>query len=312
MLRSLVGSEMCIRDRVSTQSTGTSLLSMFLTILGSLLLAYAVYEQLSYLLIRRSCQGPLLVLPFFGSLFQMVLAPVPFWKAQDEYSDSDDKGISVNALAGKNMVYVTSPGLCHKVMTGLKDFILYAHPNANWLFGSENLIYMDPEPHKDMRVMLNPALFSKEALEMWRRAAEPIIRRTLEDLAGKGEVEARFDLRIMNAAASQESFVADYLTPEQKAQTSLDIVDFTMGFLSFPGLHWLPGTGMNRAVRARSRMLAILTKVADRSKQNMQAGKPAKCVMDLSLIHISEPTRLLSISYAVFCLKKKKKQQVNA
>ena len=25
----------------------------------------------------------------------------------------------------------------------------------------------------------------------------------------------------------------------------------------------------------------------------------------LSLIHISEPTRLLSISYAVFCLKKK-------
>eukprot|EP00658_Telonema_sp_P-2_P075789 TRINITY_DN65545_c0_g1_i1.p1 TRINITY_DN65545_c0_g1~~TRINITY_DN65545_c0_g1_i1.p1 ORF type:complete len:121 (+),score=25.06 TRINITY_DN65545_c0_g1_i1:67-429(+) len=29
----------------------------------------------------------------------------------------------------------------------------------------------------------------------------------------------------------------------------------------------------------------------------------------LSLIHISEPTRLLSISYAVFCLKKKKRQK---
>ena len=28
-------------------------------------------------------------------------------------------------------------------------------------------------------------------------------------------------------------------------------------------------------------------------------------IIDLSLIHISEPTRLLSISYAVFCLKKK-------
>eukprot|EP00658_Telonema_sp_P-2_P056811 TRINITY_DN45265_c0_g1_i1.p1 TRINITY_DN45265_c0_g1~~TRINITY_DN45265_c0_g1_i1.p1 ORF type:complete len:123 (+),score=16.51 TRINITY_DN45265_c0_g1_i1:43-411(+) len=28
----------------------------------------------------------------------------------------------------------------------------------------------------------------------------------------------------------------------------------------------------------------------------------------LSLIHISEPTRLLSISYAVFCLKKKKEE----
>src|SRR5678815_5882679 len=31
-------------------------------------------------------------------------------------------------------------------------------------------------------------------------------------------------------------------------------------------------------------------------------------VLNLSLIHISEPTRLLSISYAVFCLKKKKKK----
>ena len=32
----------------------------------------------------------------------------------------------------------------------------------------------------------------------------------------------------------------------------------------------------------------------------------AEAVFVLSLIHISEPTRLLSISYAVFCLKKKK------
>ena len=32
---------------------------------------------------------------------------------------------------------------------------------------------------------------------------------------------------------------------------------------------------------------------------------------DLSLIHISEPTRLGMISYAVFCLKKKKKQKSN-
>ena len=30
----------------------------------------------------------------------------------------------------------------------------------------------------------------------------------------------------------------------------------------------------------------------------------------LSLIHISEPTRLLSISYAVFCLKKKKNRYI--
>ena len=35
---------------------------------------------------------------------------------------------------------------------------------------------------------------------------------------------------------------------------------------------------------------------------NAETGEP------LSLIHISEPTRLLSNSYAVFCLKKNKQQ----
>ena len=35
-------------------------------------------------------------------------------------------------------------------------------------------------------------------------------------------------------------------------------------------------------------------------------GPPPGDFRNLSLIHISEPTRLLSISYAVFCLKKKK------
>ena len=32
-------------------------------------------------------------------------------------------------------------------------------------------------------------------------------------------------------------------------------------------------------------------------------------MQELSLIHISEPTRQAEISYAVFCLKKKKKKQ---
>src|SRR5680860_1830647 len=35
---------------------------------------------------------------------------------------------------------------------------------------------------------------------------------------------------------------------------------------------------------------------------------PKDRVVHLSLIHISEPTRRTPISYAVFCLKKKKKQ----
>src|SRR5678816_4680339 len=46
-----------------------------------------------------------------------------------------------------------------------------------------------------------------------------------------------------------------------------------------------------RAASGRSAAAGRLTCAAD-----------ARCDVNLSLIHISEPTRLLSISYAVFCL----------
>ena len=43
-------------------------------------------------------------------------------------------------------------------------------------------------------------------------------------------------------------------------------------------------------------------------KLNSKKNKGARSMAyDLSLIHISEPTRQEAISYAVFCLKKKKK-----
>eukprot|EP00658_Telonema_sp_P-2_P025530 TRINITY_DN20286_c0_g1_i2.p1 TRINITY_DN20286_c0_g1~~TRINITY_DN20286_c0_g1_i2.p1 ORF type:complete len:214 (+),score=43.28 TRINITY_DN20286_c0_g1_i2:102-743(+) len=45
---------------------------------------------------------------------------------------------------------------------------------------------------------------------------------------------------------------------------------------------------------------------------SIEGGKEkVEATPDLSLIHISEPTRLLSISYAVFCLKKKKEKSRN-
>eukprot|EP00658_Telonema_sp_P-2_P049272 TRINITY_DN37459_c0_g1_i2.p1 TRINITY_DN37459_c0_g1~~TRINITY_DN37459_c0_g1_i2.p1 ORF type:complete len:139 (-),score=26.53 TRINITY_DN37459_c0_g1_i2:38-454(-) len=50
-----------------------------------------------------------------------------------------------------------------------------------------------------------------------------------------------------------------------------------------------------------------LQKAANTLAMNMlSTSKRFKAPLELSLIHISEPTRLLSISYAVFCLKKKK------
>src|SRR5660397_268677 len=48
-------------------------------------------------------------------------------------------------------------------------------------------------------------------------------------------------------------------------------------------------------------ILALVEGDLDRAKKVMEGDDE----IDLSLIHISEPTRLRRISYAVFCLKKK-------
>src|SRR5678815_2285270 len=56
----------------------------------------------------------------------------------------------------------------------------------------------------------------------------------------------------------------------------------------------------------KNRVIVVLKGLGSLRKPGVH-GMPCfvrECV-DLSLIHISEPTRLLSISYAVFCLKKK-------
>jgi len=55
----------------------------------------------------------------------------------------------------------------------------------------------------------------------------------------------------------------------------------------------------------------IITEIVDDPQTDPKSGKQYSlqlAVIALSLIHISEPTRLRRISYAVFCLKKKKKK----
>src|SRR5450756_1555463 len=62
----------------------------------------------------------------------------------------------------------------------------------------------------------------------------------------------------------------------------------------------------HRRKRAGPRVILQRSRVPRRSESLTKEGRG---VLILSLIHISEPTRLGMISYAVFCLKKKKKKK---
>src|SRR5674536_23619 len=56
--------------------------------------------------------------------------------------------------------------------------------------------------------------------------------------------------------------------------------------------------------RPKVRTVAVVAMTGDRGLAGAFNANVVQKALDLSLIHISEPTRLLSISYAVFCLKK--------
>src|SRR5678816_1659574 len=78
-------------------------------------------------------------------------------------------------------------------------------------------------------------------------------------------------------------------------ETLWELIPLVLFGWSLVTLAWLGisrGRGSVRALQATMGLFLI-------------AGLAGFALHYLSLIHISEPTRLLSISYAVFCLKKK-------
>src|SRR5678810_638449 len=53
---------------------------------------------------------------------------------------------------------------------------------------------------------------------------------------------------------------------------------------------------------SRDALVSVLDMLAGRYPSSLEADLRPRIVWDLSLIHISEPTRQAEISYAVFCL----------
>ena len=77
----------------------------------------------------------------------------------------------------------------------------------------------------------------------------------------------------------------------------------------------LPVADQSEQIQQASRLLAVSksTLICGLDSLDLDAQMAAwkladqsRAIVDLSLIHISEPTRQEAISYAVFCLKKKK------
>src|SRR5660397_14298 len=123
---------------------------------------------------------------------------------------------------------------------------------------------------------------------------------------------------------SSENYVAG-VPSRLHAQLRQAIAQFKRDFATWVALSRSPrGPPLNVTLTANARALvdeadnvalaSLENDVAYVSYALLRDGVPVgfrlgvfECLFGLSLIHISEPTRLRRISYAVFCLKKKKK-----
>src|SRR5450756_2210197 len=100
--------------------------------------------------------------------------------------------------------------------------------------------------------------------------------------------------------------VAKAVVGQDAAVSGIIIALLSRGHILLEGV---PGVAKTLLIRAVAAALDVQTKRVQFTPDLMPGDITGSLIYDphLSLIHISEPTRLGMISYAVFCLKKKKK-----
>lgn len=241
------------------------------------------------------CRGSLAGVPYtlpFVSLLAMIIQPNRFW-SEMAYIAMNSEGVCSNTLVGNFMVFVTDPAVCREILQGPGDgtYSIYAHPNALWLFGPKNLIYLEPERHKKFRAILTPALFSEEALSFYAQAQERAVRRFMEHFAhNEPTIDAMFRFRSMAAASSQESFIGPYLTENMRSHLEEDILTFTMGFLSLPFPY---AFGLKRAIRAKERIETTIRELVPLARQYIQAGNEPRCLLEYWSVAILQAAKEL-------------------
>jgi len=246
---------------------------------------YVLVEQLSYLRKKGPLPGPSLVVPFLGSVAQMVRDPTAYWDVQAARARESGAGLAADFLIGRFTVFIRDSELSHRVFANVRPdaFHLIGHPFGKKLFGDHNLIYMFGEDHKDLRRRIAPN-FTPRALSTYAAIQQRVILAHLGRWLGQsggGEATAtpiRVPCRDMNLETSQTVFVGPYLADKARERFAQDYTLFNVGLMALPVD--LPGFAFRRARLAVARLVRTLGDCARQSKARMRAGGEPECLVD--------------------------------
>ncbi|KAL5220837.1 hypothetical protein ABZP36_025550 [Zizania latifolia] len=246
---------------------------------------YFLVEQLSYHRKKGPLPGPSLVVPFLGSVAQMIRDPTGFWDAQAARARKSGVGLAADFLIGRFVVFIRDSELSHRVFANVRPdaFHLIGHPFGKKLFGDHNLIYMFGEDHKDLRRRIAPN-FTPRALSTYAAIQQRVIlahlRRWLDRSADNGGKASpiRVPCRDMNLETSQTVFAGPYLSKEARERFERDYNLFNVGVMALPVD--LPGFAFRRAREGVARLVGTLGVCARESKGRMRAGGEPECLVD--------------------------------
>ena len=264
------------------------------------LLICVLFDMTQYYYFQGTTPGVPYTLPMVN-IIAMLIFPVRYWAELGTIAIEAGKGMCTSLMVNHFMIFITDHTLCRTIMTGEDDFQIYAHPNALWLFGSKNLIYMPTQEHKAFRAILTPALFSNESLQQFAQAQEQVCHSFLDNYAnpcgggGTKSIDARIAFRLLAAASSQEAFLGPYLTDTSRKQLEQDILTFTMGFLSFP----IPYVaGLRKAILAKNRIEHTIANMIEEARHYITSDSSHKprCLIERWWESVQETAKAQNIS----------------
>ena len=253
-----------------------------LIILCGLVVAYA-YEQIIYMSKRGSLPGPLLTVPFIGSIVQMITAPYEFWHGQMDYGK-----LSWNSIIGRFFVLIADSEKSRFIFERCSaDMPLVLHPNASRLLGNDNIAFMNGSTHKILRMALLP-LFTTKALSIYLHIQEKAIREhmakwcEISKTATNG-IEMRPLIYDLNINTSLSVFLGPYLDEEARKQFKINYTDLTKGMFAVP--IYFPGTQLHKGVQAANLIRRSLQTIVAKSKQRMsQPDEEPICLLDFWMV----------------------------
>ncbi|XP_026439915.1 cytochrome P450 710A11-like [Papaver somniferum] len=266
---------------ISVWSMLVSIIPYFLCIISFFILI----EQITYIKKKKSSPGPTFILPFLGSVIQLIRNPTKYWEDQAKAAKESNIGFSSNYIIGRFIIFIQNSELSHKVFANVRPdaFHFVGNPFSKKLFGEHNLIFLSGQEHKDLRGRIAPN-FTPKALSTYLSLQQNIILQHLTKWAnlsiqnGNKPLALRFLCRDMNLETSQAVFVGPYLNEKSRETFDINYNIFNEGTLALP--IDLPGFVFRKARLAVTLLVEILTKCVEQSKMKVQSGEEPVCLVD--------------------------------